>query len=101
MSPERASAVVERYGTLRSLWESFRHAVIEEATQLAAESAGAATSISNRGQVNPAQRAGGRKKKTQAVKAELMLAELGHGRRRIGPELSKRVFHLFVDIVYD
>lgn len=100
MSPERVAAVVERYGTLRSLWESFRHAIIEEATQLAAES-GAAASISNRGRANPAQRAGGKKKKTQVVKAELMLAELGHGRRRIGPELSKRVFHLFVDVVYD
>lgn len=96
MSPERVAAVVERYGTIRSLWESFRHSMMEEALQIAA----AATEDNTRNAVS-SQRAKGKKQASQIVKAELMLAELGHGRRRIGPELSKRVFNLFTDVVYD
>jgi hypothetical protein len=88
MSPERVSFVVERYGTLRGLWEAWREAEIEE----------------ERGYRREAEEAtvNGRKGKgrSRVVKAELMLAELGKGRRRVGKELSKKVYHLFTDDVY-
>lgn len=89
MSPERASFVVEQYGTLRGLWDAFKLAEDQEEILLRRE----AEKV----------RADGKKGKgkSQVPKAELMLAELGKGRRRVGNELSKKVYRLFTDDIYE
>lgn len=89
MSAERASFVVEEYGTMRGLWEAFRQASIQEELMLRQETEIAAAS-GKKG-----------KGKSKVPKAEFMLAELGRGRRKIGKELSKKVYHLFTDDTYN
>jgi hypothetical protein len=88
MGVERASFVVERHGTFRGLWEAWRDAEIQR-ERIYRRKAEEATVNGRRGE--------GRSK---AVKAELMLAELGKGHRRVGKELSKKVCHLFTDDMY-
>lgn len=88
MTPERVSFVVDQYGTLRGLWEAFREAEAQEEILLRLE----AENATNNGKKG--------KGKSQVPKAELMLAEVGPTYRKIGKELSKKVYRLFTDDVY-
>lgn len=93
MSAERVSFVVEEYGTIRALWEAFRQARMDEERAILAE---AAERIALVGHSNK-----GKSKKSDIVKAELLLADLGKGRRRIGKELSSKIYDLFMKDQYD
>jgi hypothetical protein len=93
MSPEKASLVVERYGTLRYLWEAFRQAELEGRMSIQVSQSSMTVGISSLVKQ--------RKKFTTATQpAELLLTGLGKGRRKIGDSLSKKVYHLFMDDIY-
>lgn len=93
MSAERVSFVVDEYGTIRALWEAFRQARIEEERMIMAEAEERVAHIGNSNGTRP--------KKSDIVKAELLLADLGKGRRRIGKELSSKIYDLFMKDQYD
>ncbi|PVF97827.1 hypothetical protein CPB86DRAFT_785467, partial [Serendipita vermifera] len=93
MSPEKASVVVDTYGTLRHLWEAFRQAELE--TRMSIHGTWPSMAEDTPNSVNITQQ---RKKTSQ--RPELLLADLGKGRRRIGDSLSRKVYHLFMDDVY-
>ncbi|KAG8969546.1 Crossover junction endonuclease mus81 [Tulasnella sp. 419] len=88
MSAEKVGRLLESYDTPKALYESFILAEEEEEQQ--------------RIQVEGTGTGKGRKKKPQIKEAKHMLCAIeGTGRRKIGPALSEKVYHLFRSEAYD
>jgi hypothetical protein len=86
--------VVERYSTLRGLWEAFKGAERRERIMGSGKVEGRELNTANK-------RGKGRPKKSRVERAESMLKVLGKGRRRIAKELSAKINRLFTDDLDD
>jgi hypothetical protein len=91
LSGEKTARIIDKYPTVRSLWEAFR--VAEAVERDGREAEAAAASQGNKGE--------GRKKST-VPQAKAMLCELeASGRKRIGPVLSRNVYRLMRANAYE
>ena len=93
LSAEKAAVIINKYTTIRSLWEAFRVAEAVERCKRE-EAATAASSQENKEK--------GRWKKSTVPLAKAMLCDLeASGRQRIGPVLGENVYRLMRASVYE
>ena len=95
MSAEKAAGIIDKYTTIRSLWEAFRVAeAVEQEGKRREEEAAAAWTQGNREK--------GRRKNSNVPLAKAMLCDLeASGRKRIGPVLGEKVYRLMRANVYE